>query len=630
MSKLMRTLESKKSTFISVVFLGLGIIFSYFKINTPINLIWISILISGTPMIYSGFYNLFINKKIKSSLLVAIAIISSILIGELFAAAEIAILMVVGEILEDFTVNRARKGIKKLISLIPVEGRRIVFENGIEKEEKILAKNIKRDEIFRIFVGENIPVDGIIISGETAVNQSILTGESLPVDKIVGDKVYSGTTNLYGVIEIKATTSGNDTSMQKLVELVKNAENEKAPTQRIVDKWAVELVPTALFISLATFIIMSILGFEFIDSITRAVTVLVVFCPCALFLSTPTSIMAAIGQATKNGVIVKTGYALEKMGKANVIAFDKTGTLTEGKLTISDIFIFDKYDQTDVLKFISSAEQKSEHPIGKAIVEYAKTLNVEFIETNEFKTYSGKGIECKIDNFKLKCGNERFFIENNIDLEIAKNEIELVKNQGKVIILISVDDSLVGLVALSDVIKENAILTIEKLKKLNTNIIMLTGDNAVTANYFSNKLGITNVKSDLLPENKLDAIRDLKINNIVCMVGDGVNDAPALKLSDVSISMGSMGSDVALESSDILLIGDDISKIPYLKKLSNATIRTIKFNIFASLMINIIAIIMSTFGFLNPVLGAFVHNAGSIIVILNATFLYDRNFNINY
>lgn len=626
MDNLIEKLEGKKATLISIIFLILGIITSYFEINIPINPIWISILISGTPMVYSGFYNLFVNKKVKSSLLVAIAIIASILIGELFAAAEIAILMVIGEILEDFTVNRARKGITKLISLIPTEARKIVVENGIEKEEKILAKDIKKDDVFRVLVGENIPVDGDIISGETSVNQSILTGESIPVDKNIGDKVYSGTTNLYGVIEIKAATSGSDTSMQKLIEMVKNAEKEKAPTQRIVDKWAVNLVPTALFIALATFVIMSVLGFEFTDSITRAVTVLVVFCPCALFLATPTSVMAAIGQATKHGVVIKTGDALEKMGKADVIAFDKTGTLTEGKLTVSDILSFDKYDKTKILKLVSSAEQKSEHPIGRAIVEYAISLNTDFIETEEFKIYSGRGLECKIDNFNLKCGNEKFFIENNIDLRVGKNEIESVKSQGKVIILVAIDNNLVGLVALSDVIKENANSTIEKLKKLNTDVVLLTGDNKVTANYFAKQIGISDVKADLLPENKLEAIRDLKKNNTVCMVGDGVNDAPALKLSDVSVAMGSMGSDVASESSDILLIGDDISKIPYLKKLSNATIKIIKFNIFASLTINVVAIIMSTLGLLNPVLGAFVHNAGSIIVILNATFLYDRKF----
>lgn len=629
MDNLIEKLEGKKATLISIIFLILGIITSYFEINIPINPIWISILISGTPMVYSGFYNLFVNKKVKSSLLVAIAIIASILIGELFAAAEIAILMVIGEILEDFTVNRARKGITKLISLIPTEARKIVVENGIEKEEKILAKDIKKDDVFRVLVGENIPVDGDIISGETSVNQSILTGESIPVDKNIGDKVYSGTTNLYGVIEIKAATSGSDTSMQKLIEMVKNAEKEKAPTQRIVDKWAVNLVPTALFIALATFVIMSVLGFEFTDSITRAVTVLVVFCPCALFLATPTSVMAAIGQATKHGVVIKTGDALEKMGKADVIAFDKTGTLTEGKLTVSDILSFDKYDKTKILKLVSSAEQKSEHPIGRAIVEYAISLNTDFIETEEFKIYSGRGLECRIDNFNLKCGNEKFFIENNIDLRVGKNEIESVKSQGKVIILVAIDNNLVGLVALSDVIKENANSTIEKLKKLNTDVVLLTGDNKVTANYFAKQIGISDVKADLLPENKLEAIRDLKKNNKVCMVGDGVNDAPALKLSDVSVAMGSVGSDVASESSDILLIGDDISKIPYLKKLSNATIKTIKFNIFASLTINVVAIIMSTLGLLNPVLGAFVHNAGSIIVILNATFLYDRKFDIN-
>lgn len=619
---LMEKLEGKKATLISSVFLILGIIFSYFKIDFLINPIWISILISGTPLVYGGFYNLFVNRKIKSSLLVAIAIIASISIGELFAAAEIAILMVFGEILEDFTVNRAKKGISNLINLKPTEARKILDESNTEM---ILASDIKKGEKFRILVGEKIPVDGNIILGETSVDQSILTGESLPVDKFVGDEVFSGTINLYGVIEIEATTSGKDTSIEKLIQMVKSAENEKAPTQRLVDKWAVNLVPVALLIAVVTFIVMSLMGFEFRESITRAVTVLVVFCPCALFLATPTSVMASIGQATKHGVIVKSGEALEKMGNANMIAFDKTGTLTVGKLTVSDVIEYD-IEKNRLLQLVSSAELKSEHPIGKAIVKFASENQIELIESSNFKIISGKGLECRIDNLNIKCGNEKFLLENNVELSFGKVEIERLKREGKVIVLVSDEEKLLGIIALSDTIKDGAKETINSLKNLKTDTILLTGDNDVTAKYFAEKIGIENVKANLFPEEKLEYIRKLKEEYTVCMVGDGVNDAPALKLSDVSVAMGSMGSDVATESADILLVGDDISKIPYLKKLSNATIKTIKFNIFASLTINFIAIILSTLGLLNPVLGALVHNGGSILVILNATFLYDRKF----
>lgn len=622
MENLVKIFQTKRATFISFLFLVLGIVFSYFKINFILNPMWISILISGTPLVYNGFYNLLVNKKIKSSLLVGIAIIASISIGEFFAAGEIAILMVFGEILEDLTVNRAKKGIKNLIDLKPTEARKILDKN---KTEIILASDIKKGEKFRVLVGEKIPVDAKIIFGETSVDQSILTGESLPLDKFVGDDVFAGTINLYGVIEIEALTSGKDTSIEKLIELVKSAESEKAPTQRIVDKWAVKLVPLALFISVLTFVVMSFMGFDFIESITRSVTVLVVFCPCALFLATPTSVMASIGQATKQGVIIKSAAALEKMGKANMFAFDKTGTLTVGKLQVSDIIEYG-IEKNSFLQLVASAELNSEHPIGKAIVKFSNEKFIDLIEVNDFKIHSGKGLECYVNDFILRCGNEKFLSENNIDLSDGKSDIEKLKNQGKVIVLVGNEKKLLGIVALSDTIKDNAVKTINEIKKLNAQTILLTGDNEITARYFANKLGLENLKANLFPEQKLQYIRSLKEDYTVCMVGDGVNDAPALKLSDVSVAMGSMGSDVATESADILLVGDDISKIPYLKKLSVATIKTIKFNIFVSLAINLIAVISSTLGILNPVLGALVHNGGSIIVILNATFLYDRKF----
>lgn len=614
--------EGKNGTIISSLFFALSIILKIFKIDF-IYPIFISILISGFPFFVSSIRNLFL-LKIKNSLLISIAITASIFIGEYFAAAEIALLMAIGELLESYTVNRAKKGISKLISLTP----KMVKKINIEKEnsfEEISVENVKVGDLIRVFSGEIIALDGIIKSGSTSVDQSTLTGESFPVDKSVGDEVYSGCLNGFGVIDVLVTKGYEDSSIQNLIKIVKKCEDEKAPTQRIIDKWAVKLVPIALLIAIFTFLITKFIGYEFYDAINRAVTVLVVFCPCALFLSTPTAIMGAIGQATKYGVIIKSAEALEKMGNVNKIAFDKTGTLTYGRLKLQDVKSVSYISNDEILKIILSLESKSEHPIGKSILEFANENKILGTKVENFKVVAGKGIEGEISNTKYFCGTERYLKENLIKVETET--FEQYRNEAKIVVLLANEEKLLGFVTLSDTLRENAKSTIKSLKDLSVETILLTGDNKISAEHFSQKLEIKNVKSEILPEEKLENIRSLKENGIVCMVGDGINDAPALKLSDVSISMGKMGSDIAVDVSDIILINDDISKIPYLKKLSNSVLKTIKFNISASLLINFLAVILSILGLLNPVLGAIVHNVGSLLVILNATLLYDRKFN---
>ena len=372
MTKLIKFFDSIPATLVGGIFMVASVVLPKFNINLPINLAWITIIISGTPLIYSAIRKLIFNKgisKISSALLISIAMISAIAIGDLFAAAEVAFIMAIGGILEEKTTAKAKQGLKKLISLTPTQGRKI--ENG--NEIIIPAEQIQLNDIIRILPGEVIPVDGIIISGETSVNQSIMTGESLPVDKTVGDEIFCGTINCFGSIDIKATKVGKDSSLQKLIQLVKEAENKKSPIQRITDKWASVLVPVALLIAIITLIVTK--------DITRAVTVLVVFCPCALVLATPTAIMAGIGQATKHGIIIKSGEALEKMGKVDTITFDKTGTLTFGKLEVSDIIPFQNYSKDELLSLTASAESKSEHPLAKAILEFAKNQNVNIFES---------------------------------------------------------------------------------------------------------------------------------------------------------------------------------------------------------------------------------------------------------
>ncbi len=586
----------------------------------PFDPAWVTVIISGIPLIYLSVWRIIYNpgiSKISSALLISIAMFAAIAIGDLFAAGEVAFIMAIGAILEEMTTDRAKKGLKKLISLTPNKGRRI--KHG--KEEIIPAEEIIKGDVLRILPGETIPVDGTIISGETSVDQSIMTGESLPVDKEIGDAVFCGTINRFGAIDITATKVGQDSSLQKLIRMVQDAENKQAPMQRIADKCASYLVPVALLIAICAYI--------FTGNIVKAVTVLVVFCPCALVLATPTAIMAAIGQATKHGVIIKSGEALEKMGKVDTIAFDKTGTLTYGRLEVSDIISFNpEITQNELLYLTSSAESKSEHPLGKAIVTYAQKSGITIAESSNFKMTAGKGIYAQVNGNELFCGNEKYILENNIFInENILFEIENLKVQGKALVIVAQKDKCIGVIALSDVLRPEAKDMISRLNQMHTKAVLLTGDNKKTADYFANQVGINEVRAELLPEEKVQNIEYMrKAGKKVCMIGDGVNDAPALKTADVGVAMGSMGSDIAVEAADIALMSDDISKIPYLKRLSNATVSTIKLSITLSMCINFVAIVLSLLGLLNPTTGALVHNAGSCFVVLIAALLYDRKF----
>lgn len=620
MEKAEKFLSSIPMTIIGGIFLGISLVCMLIGIELPVNPAWIPIIISGIPILYGAATDLFCKKTISSELLVSIAIIASITIGEIFAAGEIAFIMAIGEILEDITVNRAKKGISQLIKLSPQQGRKVIKENEKIIENIVPIEEIYKDDILRVLPGETIPVDGKIIFGNSSVDQSIMTGESLPIDKAIDDEVFCGTLNCDGSIDIIATKVGEDSSLQKLIRMVKEAEENKAPMQRIVDKWAGWLVPAALIIAVIAYFLTS--------DIIRAVTVLVVFCPCALALATPTSIMAAVGQASKHGVLIKSGEALEKMGKVNCVAFDKTGTLTFGKLKISDIITTSSATENELLKLACSSEKRSEHPLGKAIVEHGKKQNVEFLEMEDFKMIPGKGIAAKIENNEIYCGNSRFLQEQGIILdENIESILENLRKQGKVSILVGKNRECIGIIALSDTIRPTAKEMVVKLKNMGTRVVLLTGDHKQTADYFAEEVGIENVYSELLPAEKVTYIKKLEEDgNKVCMIGDGVNDAPALKTADVGVSMASMGTDIAVEASDIALMGDNIEKIPYLKKLSTATIKIIKFNITASMVINLAAIILSVMGLLNPITGALVHNVGSVLVVLNAALLYDRKF----
>lgn len=581
---------------------------------------WAAVIISGLPLVYLSVWRIIYNEgisKISSALLITIAMIAAIIIGDLFAAGEVAFIMSLGALLEDMTTDRARKGIKDLLSLAPQQGRRL--SDG--REEMIPIEEIRVGDILRVLPGETIPADGVIVSGDTSVDQSIMTGESLPVDKGPGSSVYCGTINHFGSIDMKAVSVGQDSSLQKLISMVRDAENKQAPMQRIADRCASWLVPVALLIAIAALL--------FTRDIVRAVTVLVVFCPCALVLATPTAIMAAIGQATKHGVIIKSGEALEKMGKIKTIAFDKTGTLTCGTLAVTDILsLQDGTGEDDLLRLAAAAESRSEHPLAKAITSHGMCQLGELPSCEGFRMDAGKGISARVSGKNLFCGSERYLKENGVSFsEAASEALEKLRSEGKASVLIADENNCLGVIGLSDMLRPEAAAMIQSLKRLDTETVLLTGDHQQAADFFAARCGIDQVCAELLPEQKVSRIADLQADGaLICMVGDGVNDAPALKTAAVGAAMGSIGSDIAVDAADIALMSDDLSRIPYLKRLANATVHTIKFGITLSMVINFIAICLSVAGILTPTTGALVHNAGSCLVVLIAALLYDRKF----
>lgn len=612
----MERLEGVPATVISGIFLVLEML-PFFDF-LPISPAWVSVLISGLPLLYSAIRKLFLNRgisKISSALLISVAMIAAVAIGDVFAAGEVAFIMAIGEILEEKTTARARRGLQKLIGLAPTKGRRI--RDG--KEELIAAEEIQVGDLIRVLPGETIPVDGAIVSGETSIDQSVMTGESLPVDKTVGDSVFGGTLNRFGVINVRASKVGEDSSLHKLIRMVQDAEEKKAPTERVMDRWASYLVPIAFLLAIVAGLIK--------QDLVVAVTVLVVFCPCALVLATPTAIMAAIGQATRHGVIIKSGEALEKMGRADTIAFDKTGTLTYGKPEVSDVISFGM-EADELLALVASAESKSEHPLGRAIVEQAKSKTLPLVESDAFRMIAGRGIVATVGEVELYCGNDRFLAENGIALsEKAASQLEALRNQGKASVIAATKGGLKGIIALSDSIKPDAGEMVQQLRQTGTKAVLLTGDNHRAAMWFADQAHITEVHADLLPEQKVEKVLTLQgSGRKVCMIGDGVNDAPALKTAEVGVAMGTVGSDIAVEAADIALMSDDLSKIPYLKRLSVATVKTIRLGIALSLLINALAIVLSFLNVLNPTTGALVHNAGSVFVVLIAAGLYDRKF----
>ena len=574
---------------------------------------WAAIILCGIPIILEAVIGLVTAFDIKADVLVSMALIASVIIGEIFAAGEVAFIMQLGALLEDLTVAKARAGIEKLVHLTPRTARKVSGNS----ETVIAAEDVQIGDILRVLPGETIPVDGMILSGQTSVNQAVMTGESLPVDKMAGDEVSSGTVNQFGAFDMKASRVGDDSSIQRMIRLVQSADSGKAKIVGIADRWATWIVVIALTAAALTWLVTG--------EIIRAVTILVVFCPCALVLATPTAIMAAIGNATKHGFLVREGDALERLALVSGITFDKTGTLTCGAPEVMAVISCDPaLDREKLYRLLAGAELRSEHPLGKAVVScFKKEKEFKIPQPEEFRMLPGKGVYSVVEGQEILAGNTELFAENKITFpDSLKIQAEEFLKKGCTVIYIAVNGKMKGFAAVSDTLRADAPDTIQEIKNIKVTPVLLTGDHESAAEYMAGRLGISQVYADCLPEDKLKRIEEYqKAGKKICMIGDGINDAPALKKAFVGIAMGGIGSDIAVDAADIALINDKISELPHLLRLAKRMMITIKCNLTFSMTLNFVAIVLAITGILDPVVGALVHNAGSVIVIVNSAFL---------
>ena len=619
MKKLTETLEhllelgGVKKDIVLLVLSGLALLCSILGFSPlPFDLAWVAIVLCGIPIILEAFIGLVTAFDIKADVLVSMALIASVLIGENFAAGEVAFIMQLGALLEDLTVARARAGIEKLVHLTPQTARRI----AAGKEEIIPAEQVQVGDLLRVLPGETVPVDGVICAGQTSVNQAVMTGESLPVDKTVGDTVSSGTVNQFGAFEMKAQKVGEDSSIQRMIRLVQSADASKAKIVGIADRWATWIVVIALSAAAITWLVTG--------EIIRAVTILVVFCPCALVLATPTAVMAAIGNATKHGFLVREGDALERLASVSKVTFDKTGTLTYGTPAVTAVESASDFSSETLYRLAAAAEQLSEHPLGKAVTAGYRADHPDALPAaEEFRMMPGEGVHAIVSDHTIWAGNRKMlYAHAPNDVAALEAQAAPYREQGCTIIYLLVDQKPAGFVALSDTVRTESPDTIRALRRLGVEPVLLTGDHEQAAAAIAQKLSIDEVHAGCLPEDKLRWIDRFEAQNqAVCMIGDGINDAPALKKATVGIAMGGVGSDIAVDAADIALVDDEVKELPHLFALAKRMMTTIKINLTFSMGLNFLAIILAMTGLLGPVIGALVHNAGSVLVIVHSAFL---------
>lgn len=614
------------STILSfLIFLfGMGMLL-YFGEEHPltIGLFFLAIAVGGYDLFISGVKNLF-QFYFDMKTLMTIAIIGAVLIGEWVEGAIVVLLFALSEALESYSINKARKSISSLVDVAPKQA-------TVKRGNDLVTLNVDDIQIGDVMVikpGEKIAMDGIVLYGQTSVNQAAITGESFPVFKAKGDEVFAGTLNEEGAIEVKVTKLVEDTTIAKIIHLVEEAQAEKAPAQQFVDRFAKYYTPAIMIIALLVATIPPLFfNADWPTWIYLGLATLVVGCPCALIISTPVAIVTAIGTAARNGVLIKGGIHLEEAGRIKAIAFDKTGTLTKGKPEVTEIIPLASLDENELVTIAATIEKWSQHPVASAIIHEAEHRNLSILKATDFMSITGKGVKADIDETTYYIGNSALFKERHVLKEEIQLQIKRLQEQGNTVMLLGNKDKILGIIAVSDPLKENSHTVIAKLKQMGKKLVMLTGDNVHTATVIANEVGISNVKADLLPEDKLSALKEVKSTfRHIAMVGDGVNDAPALANASVGIAMGGAGTDAALETADIVFMDDDLRKLPYTISLSERALNIIKQNISFSLILKVIALLLVIPGWLTLWIAILADVGATVIVVLNAMRLMNENF----
>ncbi|WP_405268072.1 heavy metal translocating P-type ATPase [Methanobrevibacter sp.] len=573
-------------------------------------------IIAGYEIAILAYKSLVNRHTIGPAMLVCIACVASFIIGHPEEGAAVTFLYYIAEFLEDLAEERAKRSIKSLVEIAPDTARVKVGD----KEEIKNVDEVDVGDIVIVKPGDKVPLDGEVIVGSSSINQASITGESVPVLKEVGDDVFSGTVNEDGYLEIKVTKAAKDSVISKIVTLVKRSQLNRSETETLVERVAKYYTPVMMIGALCVAFIPPLLwGQNLVDWVYKALSLLVISCPCAFLISTPVGMVSAITSATRNGVIIKGSTYVEEMRNVKAVIFDKTGTLTEGKLVLSDVGVFDEsYSEEDIVKIAASLENQSSHPIAKAIVDYADEHNIIFDTIDEFKNVPGKGIVANINGEQFYAANEALIEGSAFD--VSKDEINSYSGEGKTIIFVGNAEKVLGIITVSDKIRDNASEVIADLKNQGVQTIMLTGDNKLAAKSVADKIGIDYVYSNLMPEDKLNILDTIRNKfGDVAMVGDGINDAPALARSNIGIAMGAAGSDVAIETADVALMQDDISKLPYLFALSNKTMSIIKQNITIAILVKLLCVVLAIMGIITLMMSVGFGDLGlTIFVILNA------------